>query len=131
MRVVTSSLVALIVAMGSAVIVFIPSQVEAKMTSDFKSSPPSLPFPFNDGIHQNRGGSSTLSSTTSQGKDEKATGSLDVSIPLSQSSSLSKNDAPLMRDIEMLNDILSDIVQKEDMTIHQLVEEFLDYGRER
>lgn len=70
-------------------------------------------------------------SSTILGQDEAATESLEISIPLSQSSSLSKNDAPLMRDIEMLTDILSELVQKEDMTTHELVEEFLEYGRQR
>jgi hypothetical protein len=65
------------------------------------------------------------------GKDEEATESLEISIPLSQSTTLSKNDAPLMRDIQMLTEILSDLVEKEDPRVHELCEEFLEYGKQR
>ena len=59
------------------------------------------------------------------------TESLDISIPLSQSSTLSANDAPLMRDIEMLTEILSDLVNHEDENLHKLCQEFISYGRQR
>ena len=59
------------------------------------------------------------------------TESLDISIPLSQSSTLSANDAPLMRDIEMLTEILSDLVNHEDENLHKLCQEFIGYGRQR
>lgn len=59
------------------------------------------------------------------------TESLEVSIPLSQSTALSKTDAPLMRDIQMLTEILSDLVEKEDPRVHELCEEFLEYGEQR
>jgi hypothetical protein len=65
------------------------------------------------------------------GQDEEATESLEISIPLSQSATLSKNDAPLMRDIEMLTEILSDLVQHENPRVHDLYEEFLQYGQQR
>lgn len=72
------------------------------------------------------GGDSTL-----LGQDEKSLESLDVSIPLSQSSTLSANDAPLTRDIDMLTEILSDLVLHENGKVHELCEEFIDYGRQR
>jgi hypothetical protein len=65
------------------------------------------------------------------GQDEEATTSLEISIPLSQSSTLSKNDEPLMHDINMLMDILSDLVQHENPQVHDLYKEFLDYGQQR
>ncbi len=65
------------------------------------------------------------------GQDEEASESLSVSIPLSQSSTLSANDAPLTRDIEMLTEILSDLVQHENENLHELCQEFIDYGRQR
>jgi hypothetical protein len=65
------------------------------------------------------------------GQDEEASESLGVSIPLSQSSTLSKNDAPLMRDIEMLTEILSDLVLNENEKVHKLCQEFIAYGRQR
>ena len=65
------------------------------------------------------------------GEDEEASESLDVSIPLSQSSTLGANDAPLTRDIEMLTEILSDLVLHENEKVHQLCQEFIDYGRQR
>ena len=55
----------------------------------------------------------------------------DVSIPLSQASTLSANDAPLMRDIEMLTEILSDLVRHENPKVHELCEEFFGYGQQR
>lgn len=65
------------------------------------------------------------------GEDEEATTSLEISIPLSQSSTLSKNDAPLMQDINMLTDILSDLVEHENPRVHDLYKEFLEYGQQR
>jgi hypothetical protein len=65
------------------------------------------------------------------GQDEEASKSLSVSIPLSQSSTLSANDAPLTRDIEMLTEILSDLVLNENEKVHELCQEFIDYGRQR
>ena len=63
---------------------------------------------------------------------EDATDSLDVSIPLSQAATLQQGrDGPLMRDINMLTDILADIVQRESPRIHDLFEEFRGYGVER
>ena len=63
---------------------------------------------------------------------EDATDSLDVSIPLSQAPTLVQGrDGPLMRDINMLTDILADIVQRENPRIHDLFEEFRGYGVER
>jgi len=65
------------------------------------------------------------------GEDAKASESLDVSIPLSQSSTLGANDAPLMRDISMLTEILSDLVTHENKPLQALCQEFIDYGRQR
>jgi len=65
------------------------------------------------------------------GQNEEASESLEVSIPLSQSSTLSANDAPLTRDIEMLTEILSDLVLHENENVHELCQEFIDYGRQR
>ncbi|VEU37851.1 unnamed protein product [Pseudo-nitzschia multistriata] len=65
------------------------------------------------------------------GQDQEASESLGVSIPLSQSSTLSANDAPLMRDIEMLTDILSDLVLSENPKVHELCREFINYGQQR
>jgi len=87
-------------------------------------SPTGLSLPF-------LSGGSTASSVAPHQSEEETGSSLEISIPLSQSSSLSKSDAPLMRDIEMLNDILNVIIQKENMNNYQLVEDFLEHGRER
>lgn len=65
------------------------------------------------------------------GEEEAATESLDVYIPLSESPALHKNDAPLMRDISMLTDILLDVVEQEDPKIRDLYNEFLNYGKQR
>lgn len=57
--------------------------------------------------------------------------SLEVALPLSQSDTVQKNDAPLMRDISMLTDILLDVVEQDDPKVKELYNEFLDYGRKR
>lgn len=83
------------------------------------------------------GGASATTQTEQQGsavvlgQDEAATTSLEISIPLSQSATLSKNDAPLMQDIHMLTDILSDLVEHENPQVHDLYKEFLEYGQLR
>ena len=81
-------------------------------------------------------GSTSAAATTSDNnvllaRDEEATKSLKVSVPLSQSDTLSQNDAPLTRDISMLTEILSDLVQHENPKLNELYEEFVGYGRQR
>lgn len=83
------------------------------------------------------GGSNTVNPSLISGgatvleDGEALTEAMEVSVPLSESATLGKNDAPLMRDINMLTDILLDIVQHDDPTVHDLFEEFLAYGRQR
>ena len=81
-------------------------------------------------------GSTSAAATSSDNnvllaRDEEATKSLKVSVPLSQSDTLSQNDAPLTRDISMLTEILSDLVQHENPKLNELYEEFVGYGRQR
>lgn len=65
-------------------------------------------------------------------KDEEL-GTVEVTIPLSQSSIVQKQgrDSPLFRDINMLTDILLEVVKDEDEKIYDLYFEFLKYGQER
>lgn len=65
-------------------------------------------------------------------KDEEL-GTVEVTIPLSQSSLVQKQgrDSPLFRDINMLTDILLEVVKDEDEKIYDLYFEFLKYGQER
>ena len=71
-------------------------------------------------------------STQKLGSDEQSTESLEISIPLSQAVSLSENrDGPLMKDISMLQEILSDLIKQEDPVVHDLWEEFMDMGKQR
>jgi hypothetical protein len=58
---------------------------------------------------------------------------MDKAVPLSQSSKLDKGgrDEPLMKDIKMLSDILSDVIKEDDPTVHKLYEEFLEMGVSR
>ena len=65
-------------------------------------------------------------------KDEEL-GTVEVTIPLSQSSLVQKQgrDSPLFRDISMLTDILLEVVKDEDEKIYDLYFEFLKYGQER
>jgi len=73
-----------------------------------------------------RGGSRIIA------KNEEETKDLSVALPLSQSGQINENrDAPLMKDIEVLSGILSDIVETEDATVHDLYEEFRKYGLDR
>jgi hypothetical protein len=78
-----------------------------------------------------KGGASTEEYILGETETESATKSLEVSIPLSQSSSLERRDAPLMKDINMLSDILLGIVEREDPIVHALFQEFLDLGKKR
>jgi hypothetical protein len=84
-----------------------------------------------------KGGATSTSTTGATdhiilGEDEKATESLEVSIPLSQSPALQKGrDTPLMRDISMLTDILLDLVRRDDPKVHDLYNEFLGLGKQR
>jgi hypothetical protein len=82
-----------------------------------------------------KGGATSTTGATDHiilGEDEKATESLEVSIPLSQSPALQKGrDTPLMRDISMLTDILLDLVRRDDPKVHDLYNEFLGLGKQR
>ena len=64
-------------------------------------------------------------------KDEEETVNLEVSSPLSQSFQVSEREAPLMKDIQLLSDILADIVAREDAQVHDIFVELRDYGLER
>ena len=65
-------------------------------------------------------------------KDEEETQDLEVALPLSQSTQLNDDrDAPLLQDIELLSNILSEIVQNEDEQVHALYEEFRRLGLDR
>mmetsp|Transcript_285 Transcript_285/g.463 ORF Transcript_285/g.463 Transcript_285/m.463 type:complete len:994 (-) Transcript_285:130-3111(-) len=53
-------------------------------------------------------------------------------VPLSQATSVDSTlDAPLLRDIQMLNDILEDIVEKENPRVHKLYHELRQQGLDR
>jgi hypothetical protein len=70
--------------------------------------------------------------TQKLGSNDQSTDSLEISIPLSQAVSLSKNrDGPLMKDISMLQEILSDLIKGEDAVVHDLWEEFMAMGKQR
>jgi phosphoenolpyruvate carboxylase len=65
-------------------------------------------------------------------KNEQETDDLNLSAPLSQSPSLNKDrEAPLLRDIELLSAILSELVRSENPAVHDLYEEFRQYGTDR
>jgi Phosphoenolpyruvate carboxylase len=65
-------------------------------------------------------------------KNQEETTNLEVAAPLSQTATLNKDrEAPLLADIELLSDILSDLVKTEDPTVHDLYEEFRQYGLDR
>jgi phosphoenolpyruvate carboxylase len=56
----------------------------------------------------------------------------EIAVPLSQSGSIDLNrDAPLLNDIQLLSQVLSEIVQSESQTVHDLYEQFREYGLER
>lgn len=61
-------------------------------------------------------------------QDEAETESMEVSVPLSQGLTVSE---PLMRDIEMLSDILADVVEKENPRVHDLYCQMRQLGLER
>jgi Phosphoenolpyruvate carboxylase len=78
-------------------------------------------------IAQRRGGGGSNVS-------RKASETLDniVAAPLTQSAGIDENrEAPLMRDIDILSDILSDLVNRENPKVHDLYEEFRRLGTDR
>lgn len=65
-------------------------------------------------------------------KNQEETSNLEVAAPLSQTAALDKErEGPLLADIELLSDILSELVNTEDSTVHDLYEEFRQYGLDR
>jgi Phosphoenolpyruvate carboxylase len=77
-------------------------------------------------------GGSTATATSSArllAKNQEETQSMSVSLPLGSSQLDNERDAPLMRDLELLSGILSNIVNtKEDAKVHDLYEEFRHYA---
>jgi hypothetical protein len=95
------------------------------VASPFKSS-------FKYSFFHRAASASMVSAVAAQKLSEGATDTLTVSIPLSQSPTLQEGrDGPLMRDINMLTDILGDLVKQENPKVHTLYEEFLELGVER
>lgn len=86
-----------------------------------------------------RGGSRTTATTplSDAGSVKTATATATTNdtdfsnAPMSQVGQVSVREAPLIHDIELLGNILSEIVQSENPRVHDLFEEFRQYGLER
>jgi phosphoenolpyruvate carboxylase len=75
----------------------------------------------------NRGGGTTRIIA----KNEEET-NLEIAPPLTQSAAIDiEREAPLMNDLNLLSDILSDLVNAEDPKVHDLYEEFRKLGIDR
>ena len=106
-------------------------QVAAALPSDLYSSagrPPLI------GIHISGGAIAAAAAVAAQATD--STGGLrlasEVAAPLSQASELDEVvDAPLLRDIKMLSDMLGEVVQREDPLAYELYQQFRMHGLDR
>jgi hypothetical protein len=64
--------------------------------------------------------------------DEKETQDMEVSVPLSQAAILDNlTNSTLMRDIQMLSDILAEVVERENPQVHDLYCQMRELGLER
>lgn len=63
-------------------------------------------------------------------ENEQETADMEVSVPLSQAATLDV-DSTLMEDIQMLNDILTELVEKENPKVHDLYCQFRQLGLDR
>lgn len=64
--------------------------------------------------------------------DEKETKEMDVSVPLSQAATVDNlTNSTLMRDIQMLSDILAEVVERDNPKIHDLYCQMRQLGLER
>lgn len=105
------------------------SSVGADKPAPSSSSPRNKVFSTKSFVHSLQGGAA---GSALLGKNEEATTSLEVSIPLSQATALEKDrDGPLMKDIGMLSDILSNLIQQEDPKVKEIYEEFQKLGISR
>jgi hypothetical protein len=63
-------------------------------------------------------------------ENEQETADMEVSVPLSQAATVGV-DSTLMEDIQMLNDILAEVVEKENPEVHDLYCQFRQLGLDR
>jgi len=64
--------------------------------------------------------------------DEKETKNMEVSVPLSQAATVDDlTESTLMRDIQMLSDILGEVVERENPQVHDLYRQMRQLGLER
>ncbi len=74
-----------------------------------------------------RGGSRIIAADAT-----KETDAMDVSVPLSQAAKVDDlTEMTLMRDIQMLSDILAEVVEREDPHVHDLYCQMRQLGLER
>jgi hypothetical protein len=63
-------------------------------------------------------------------ENEQETADMEVSVPLSQAAAVDA-DSTLMKDIQMLNDILAELVDRENPEVHDLYRKFRQLGLDR
>lgn len=64
--------------------------------------------------------------------DEKETEAMEVSVPLSQAATVDDlTESTLMRDIQMLSDILAQVVERENPQVHDLYCQMRQLGLDR
>jgi phosphoenolpyruvate carboxylase len=86
----------------------------------------------NVGVISGESTNSKSSNNTSSTNNFPTTTTTNVAVPLSQTTTLdSVREAPLLEDIELLSELLSNLVNSEDATIHDLYEFFRLAGLER
>jgi phosphoenolpyruvate carboxylase len=92
--------------------------LEATLVSSKKSKVPFVPL---------GGGGSRIIAKNQEESSDLA----DVAVPLTQKATLEEDDDPLIEDIELLSNILSEIVQAEDPAAHNLYESLKSFGHVR
>jgi Phosphoenolpyruvate carboxylase len=89
-------------------------------------------LPLSGGGTQEKQHVQQLDDVTKEGNLGHTTSASAIAAPLSQTNILNKNrEAPLLEDIELLSNLLSDLVKTEDATVHDLYEFFRLAGLER
>jgi hypothetical protein len=63
-------------------------------------------------------------------ENEQETADMEVSVPLSQAAAVDE-DSTLMKDIQMLNDILAELVERDNPEVHDLYCQFRQLGLDR
>jgi len=120
---------ALLLALGAGPLTTIHVTVEATTSSGGNGAPSfgtRHHLPAQSFLLKFRGGSPLV---IAKGEEESQTSKVDVAI--TEKLRLDEQDAPLLTDIELLSDILSETVKRENQRTYDLYNKFREYGLKR